>query len=93
MQEIKVGEGDVQLTINQRHPRSISTTSTHARKITIQKFRAAYLQTFLYNFRGKLVHTVVNCPKKDMFNGAAPIVRGTMLADMLNAPIAKLSMS
>jgi hypothetical protein len=39
-----------------------------------------------------LVHAVLGSISNDMFNGPATISWGTMLADVLNAPIAKLAM-
>lgn len=40
-----------------------------------------------------MVHAVFGREAEDVVNGAAPIGRGTMLADMLDAPIAELAMS
>jgi hypothetical protein len=87
------GEGGAfKLTVNQRHPWSISTPGAHARKIAVQKLGAAYLQTLLDNLRCKLIHAIVNRPKEDMLNSTASIVRSTMFANMLDTPISELAM-
>lgn len=39
-----------------------------------------------------MVHAIVDCPKKDVLNGAAFVMRSTVFANMLDAPIAKLAL-
>jgi hypothetical protein len=41
---------------------------------------------------GILIHTVLRCKAEDVVDGTAAISRGTMLADVLNAPVAELAM-
>ena len=79
------------LTVNQRHPWSICTTGTHSRQVAIQKFRAANLQAFFHDLRGKLIHAEIDGPEKDMLNSTALVMGGTVLANVLNAPISELA--
>jgi len=61
-------------------------------EITTQKINSTYLKTLLDNLRGKLVHAVLGCITDDMVNGSTTISWSTVLANVLNAPIAKLAM-
>jgi len=78
-------------TIDQWDAWTISTPFTNTIKITLEEFRAADLQTLLNHFRRKLVHAVFRGVAKDMVDSAATVGRSTVLANMLNAPIAKLT--
>jgi hypothetical protein len=80
------------LTVNQGHPRSVSPAGTHATKVAIKELRASYLQAFLDNLGGELIHAVVNCPEENVLGGTALVMRSAVLTDMLNAPISKLAM-
>ena len=80
------------LTIDQGHPRSVSTACANAAKIAIKEFGPSYLQAFLNDFGGELIDAVVNRPMENMLNGTALIVGSTMLTDMLDTPIPKLAM-
>lgn len=57
----------------------------------IQKFRTSDLQAFLDNLGCKLIHAVVNGTVEDMVGSSTLIERGTVLANMLDAPISKLA--
>lgn len=83
----------LQLTINQGHPGPVSSTRANSREIAIQEFWASYLQAFLDDFGGKLIHTVIYCPMEDMLGGATLVMGSTVLADVLDTPVAKLTVS
>lgn len=62
-------------------------------KISTKKFHSANLEALFNNFGGKLVHAILRCIADDMVNSTATINRCSMLANVLNAPIAKLAVS
>lgn len=82
----------IRRTVNQGHPRSIGTTSADTIEVTIEELGTSNLQTFFHDLRGELVHTVVHRTLEDMLNGTVLVVRGAVLADVLNTPVTKLSM-
>jgi len=62
-------------------------------EISAEKFDTTNLKALLDNLGGKLIHAVFRCVSDDVVNSTAAISWGTMLADMLDAPVAKLTMS
>lgn len=62
-------------------------------KISTKKFHPANLEALFNNFGGKLVHAILRCIADDMVDSTATINRRSMLANMLDAPIAKLTVS
>lgn len=82
----------VSLTVNQRHARTIRARLTNTVEIAVQKLTATNLQTLLNHLGGVLVHAVLGAKAKDMLDGATAIRGGTMLANVLDAPVSKLSM-
>lgn len=81
----------LQLTVYQWHPRPVGTTRADAREVAIQKFRTPYLQAFFDNLRGKLIHAVIDRALKDMLGGATLVMRSAVLANVLDTPVAKLT--
>lgn len=81
------------LTVDQRDARTVSTPFTHTLKVALEEVSATNLEAFLDDLRGELIHAVLGSIAEDMVNGAAPIRWCSMLADMLNAPVPKLTMS
>lgn len=81
------------LTVDQWHPRSISATSAHMVEVPVQELGATDFQTFLNNLRGKLIHAVIHSMVEDMLNRTALVMGSAMLANVLDAPVAKLAMS
>ena len=78
-------------TVDQGNARTVRTTFANSVKISAQEFRTSNLQALFHHFGGKLVHAVLSGVAKNMVDGAATISRGTMLTNMLNAPIAELT--
>jgi hypothetical protein len=72
---------------------SIRTALADTVKIAAQKINTANLETLLNDLGGKLIHAVFRSISDNMVNGTAAISWCTMLANMLNAPIAKLAVS
>lgn len=78
--------------INQWDPSPITTAFTNSVKVASKKLSTSNLQAFLDNLGGKLVCTVLGSIPNDVVNGTASIRWSSMLANMLNAPIAELPM-
>lgn len=78
--------------IDERNTGTISSAFTDAVKISAQKLWASNLETLLDHLRGKLVHTILGSIADDVIDRTAAISRGAMLTNVLNTPIAELSM-
>ena len=79
--------------VDERNARSVDSALADTVKVATKKLRATNLQALLNNLGGKLVHAILGSIADDMIDSAAPVRRGAMLADMLDAPVAKLAMS
>ena len=79
-------------TINQRYARAILAPFAYTLKVALQEIGATNLETLLDYFRSKLVHAILRGITKYMIDGAATVLRCTVLADVLNTPIAELAM-
>lgn len=80
------------LTIDQGHARAIRAAFADSLKVTVKELAAANLEALLDNLRSVLIHTVLGGKAEDMVNGTATISWGAMLADVLDAPVAELTM-
>lgn len=60
-------------------------------QITFEKFRTADLEALLDDFGSKLVHAILSRVAKHMVNGTGAVLCGSMFADVLDAPIAELT--
>ncbi len=81
------------LTVNQRNARPVLTPLAHTLEIAFEEIGATNLQAFLHYLGSELVHAVLGSVTKYMIDRPAPVVRGPMLADVLDAPVAKLAVS
>jgi hypothetical protein len=79
--------------INQRNARSVNSAFADTIEIATQKITTSNLQEFLNYLGGILIRTVLSSEANDMIDGTAAVGRGTMLADVLNAPVTKLTVS
>ena len=61
-------------------------------QITVKELVAANLQALLNHLGGVLIHAVVGSEAKDVINSAASVSRGSVFADVLNAPVSKLAL-
>jgi hypothetical protein len=72
---------------------TIRTPFADTIEISAEKFDTTNLEAFLDNLGGKLIHAVFRRVSDDVINSTAAISWGTMLANMLDAPVAELTMS
>jgi hypothetical protein len=79
--------------VDQWNARTIETALTDTVKISTEEVNTTNFETLLNDFGSKLVHAVLRGIADDMVDGSATISWSTMLADMLDAPVAKLAMS
>jgi hypothetical protein len=79
--------------INQWNAGAVETTFANTIEIPAQEINAANLEALLNNLGCKLVHAVFRGIADDMVNGTAAVSWSTMLADVLDAPVAELAMS
>lgn len=82
-----------QLTVDQWHTGTVGTASADASEIMLHELGTANLEALFHNFGRKLIHTVVHSPANDMLDSTALVMGSTMLANVLDAPIPKLTMS
>jgi hypothetical protein len=81
------------LTVNKWHAWAVLATFADTLQVSIEKLIAANLQAFLNHLGGVLVHAVFGGETEDMVDSAASISRGSVFADVLDAPISELAMS
>jgi hypothetical protein len=79
--------------IDQGNARTVRATLSDSVQIATQELTASNLEALLYYLRCILVHAVFRCVAKHMVNSSASVSRGTMFANMLDAPIAELAVS
>ena len=84
---------EARLTVDQGHAGTVRTTFADALQVLVHEVGVTNLQALLNHLGGILIHAVLSCKAKDVVDGTAAISRGTMLADVLNAPVAELAMS
>lgn len=80
------------LTVDQWHAWAIRTSFADLVEITIEEIRSTNFETLLNDLRSELIGAIFSGVLQDVLNGATFVSRGTMLAYMLNAPVAKLTM-
>lgn len=78
--------------VDQRNARTVETTLTDTIEVATEEVNTTNLEALLNNLGCKLIHAVLGSIADDMVNGSAAISWGTMLADVLDAPVAKLAM-
>lgn len=77
--------------VDQRNPRTVETTLADSVKVAAEKLGASDLKAFLNDLGSELIHGILRSVSNDMINGTAAVRRGTMFANMLDAPVAKLA--
>lgn len=65
----------------------------YALEVSFQEFGAANLKAFLDDLGCKLIHAVFGSIAEHMVDGTATILGSSVLTNMLDAPVAKLTMS
>ena len=84
---------DALLTIDQGHAGTIRAAFADALQVPVQEVGVTNLQTLLNHLRSILIHAVLGSESKDVVDGTAAISGSAMLADVLDAPVAKLAVS
>jgi DNA-binding transcriptional regulator YdaS (Cro superfamily) len=79
--------------VDERDARAINTALTDAVQVTAEKLRPTNLEALFNDLGGKLIHAVLSSKADDVINGAAAVGWSAVLADVLDAPIAKLAVS
>lgn len=77
--------------VNQWNTRTVKTTLADSVKVAAKKLGASDLEAFLNDLGSELIHGILRSVPNDMINGTAAVRRGTMLANVLDAPVAKLT--
>jgi len=77
--------------VNQGNARTIKTTFTDTIEVAAEEVNTTNLEALLNNLGSKLIHAILRSIANDMVNSSAAISWSTMLADVLNAPVAKLT--
>jgi hypothetical protein len=79
--------------VNQGNARTIWTTLADTIKVATKEFNTTNLEALLDNLGSELVHAVLRSIADDVVNCPAPISGSAVFADVLNAPVAKLTVS
>lgn len=79
--------------VDERHARAVRTSLAHDIEVAVKEVGAADLQTLLNNFGGKLVHAVLCGETQDVVDSTVAVRKSTVLADVLDAPVAELAVS
>ena len=77
--------------VDQGDAGTVNATLADAVEVAAKELRTPNLEALLDNLGGKLIHAVLGGKTYDVVNGAAAVSRGTVLANVLNAPVAKLA--
>jgi len=81
----------VRRNVNQWETGPIFTPLANASQIALNEFDSTNLETLLNHLGGKLIAAVLRGILNDMVDGAITIAWSSILAYVLNAPVAKLS--
>src|SRR5690242_13352375 len=79
--------------VNERNPRTVWSGGSDNTKIAIQEIHSTDLEAFFHDFGCKLVNAVVVRVGENVIDDTTLIGRGSMLAKVLNAPVAELTVS
>lgn len=78
--------------IDERDARTVMTTLADAVEVTAQEFGAANFEALLNYLGSELICAVFCGVANHMVDGTAAVGRGAVLANVLDAPVAKLAM-
>ena len=78
--------------VNEWDPGTVRTALAHTVKVSTKEFSTTNLETLLNNLRGELIHAILRRIADHMVNSTAAVGRSTMFTDVLNAPVAELTM-
>jgi hypothetical protein len=77
--------------VDERNTRAIGTTLADTIQVAVEKVWPTNLEALLNDLGRKLVGAVLASVANDVINGSAAVARSPMLADVLNAPVAELT--
>ena len=77
--------------IDEGNARAADAAFADSIKVSTQKIWTANLQAFLDNLGSKLVHAILGGVANNMIDSSATVGGCSMLADVLNAPVAELA--
>lgn len=78
--------------VDERDAGTIVATLADTIEVATQELRAADLEALLDNLGCELISAILGGIANDVVDGAATVGRGTVLADVLDAPVAELAM-
>ena len=78
--------------VDKRDSSPVAATLADSIEISAQKIPSANLETLLYHFGSELIGAVLRCVPDYMIDGSASVWRSSVFTDVLNAPVAKLTM-
>ena len=76
--------------VNERDARSVGTALADTIQVSTKELGPANFQALLNNFGGKLIRAVLGSVSDDVVDGTAAVSGGAVLANVLDAPVAKL---
>lgn len=77
--------------VDEGNPGAIHTAFTDTVQIAAEELGATDLETLLDNLGSKLVHRILGSVSNDMVDGTASVRRRSVLANVLDAPVTKLT--
>lgn len=77
--------------VDQGNAWTVEATLTDSVQIAAEKLGSSNLEAFLNDLGSELVHGVLCSVTNDVIDGTATVGRSTVLADVLDAPVAKLA--
>lgn len=79
--------------VNEGNTGTIHTPLTNTIQVAAQEFGATDLEALLNDLGSKLVHRVLRGISNHMIDGTATVCRSAVLTNVLDAPIAELTVS
>lgn len=78
--------------IDEGNPRTVDTSLANAVQVAAEELNATNLEALLNDLGSKLIHRVLRSVSNYMVNGTTTVRRGTMLTNVLDAPVTELTM-
>lgn len=78
--------------VDQRDAWAVETTLRDSIKVAAEELGTSNLEALLNDLGSELIHGILRSVPNDMINGTTAVCRGTMLANMLDAPVTELAM-
>lgn len=76
--------------VDERNARPVGTAFADAIQVSTKELRPANLQTLLDDFGSELIRAIFGSVSNDVVDSTAAVSGSSMLANVLNAPVAKL---